>query len=82
LVDQVLRELVPIAQIKRAIAVQFQERIPWGEARTWIEDGLEATKEAAWGHMLDRKVPAIMRDITDEVTAEIRTQLQATLRQP
>jgi Histidine kinase-, DNA gyrase B-, and HSP90-like ATPase len=82
LVDRVLHELVPLHQIKRAIAVQFRDRIPWDETRAWIEEGLEETKAAAWYQVLDRKVPTVVENITDEVTAEIRTQLQATIRQP
>jgi hypothetical protein len=79
LVDEVIHELIPVDQIKRAMAAQFRERVLWDETRDWVETSLEETPTHAWRHALklqvQEAVEAFADEATDAIKARIRTEL-------
>jgi Histidine kinase-, DNA gyrase B-, and HSP90-like ATPase/Topoisomerase 6 subunit A/Spo11, Toprim domain len=79
LVDRVLGELIPIDQIKRAMAEQFHERIPWDETQGWVETSLEDTPTHSWRRALERAVQESVEAFTDEAETAIRTRLQTEM---
>jgi hypothetical protein len=80
LVDRVVDELIPIDRIKRAIAEQFRERIPWQETRDWVETSLQEMPTHAWQRALELKVGDAVEHFAEEATDSIRTSLQTELR--
>jgi hypothetical protein len=79
LVNQVVQEIIPIDQIKRAIAAQFRERIPWQDTREWVVTSLDETPTHAWRHALELKVRDAVEHLTDEAEASIRARLHTGL---
>jgi hypothetical protein len=79
LVDQVVREIIPIDQIKRAVAEQFREQIAWQETRAWVETSLEDTPTHSWTRALELKVQAAVEHFADEAETSIRERLHTEL---
>jgi hypothetical protein len=79
LVDEVVRELIPVDRITRAMAAQFRERVPWHETRDLVEASLKETPTHAWRQALklqvQEAVEAFADEATDSITARIRTEL-------
>jgi hypothetical protein len=76
-----VQELVPLDTIKRAIADQFRERIPWTATRPWIETSLQETLTSEWHRAIEQKIQAAVAPLTDEVTTAIQARLQAQIRE-
>jgi hypothetical protein len=79
LVDEVVRELIPIDSIKRALAAEFRERIPWAETRDWVETSLKDTPTQAWRRALSLKVRDAVDHMADEATTSIRARIRTEL---
>jgi hypothetical protein len=81
LVDRVVRETIPLDQIKRAVAAQFRERMPWQDMRDWVEASLEDTPTRSWSNALELNVRDAVDQVTDEITDSIRSRLHTELRE-
>ena len=79
LVDQVVSELIPIDRIKRALAMQFRERLPWPKTRDWVETSLEENPTHSWHRALKRKVRKAVERFADEATTAIQARVRTAL---
>ena len=79
LVDDVIRKLIPIADIERAVIAQFRDRLPWNETRTWVEETLAEQPTSAWRTALQRRVREALDEVEEEITSAIEARVRAEL---
>ena len=79
LVDGVVHELIPMDEIKRAVATQFRERLSWHETRDWVVDSLEETPTHPWRKAIQLKVQEAVEQFADDATDAIKARIRSEL---
>jgi DNA topoisomerase 6 subunit A-like protein/histidine kinase/DNA gyrase B/HSP90-like ATPase len=71
-VDHTLSALVSLQAIKVSLAEIFERRVPFAEARAWIEQACAGDATLSWRDALDTKLRALVGEVADEAEAALR----------